>query len=212
MDGAAQAMESPASLKIGYRGEIHRIRVDLATFGFHDLQELFASTFRLCHGSIAIQYKDDQRGSIVHDAIDSLRFFAVSNTEAMFHGHVAESMRTGAVVQQDQLDTCSLSALTLHNPHDAVVVYTATDQAVDVSLAPTQCTIERSLQLNNLGKLPNPAMPNPSTSDDPRGLAKWAAELALVRIIVPNADTAILVALLETSKGNVHVVMDALTS
>ncbi|KAF0734311.1 hypothetical protein DYB25_004579 [Aphanomyces astaci] len=113
MDGAAQTMESPASLKIGYRGEIYRIRVDLATFGFHDLQELFASTFSLCHGSIAIQYKDDQRGSIVtmrltddfHDACGSqfsqrksLRFFAVSNTEATFHGHVAESMRTGAVV------------------------------------------------------------------------------------------------------------------
>ncbi|KDO21376.1 hypothetical protein SPRG_13689 [Saprolegnia parasitica CBS 223.65] len=95
------------AIKVGYKGEIHRVRVDLAAFAFGDLEALFRETFKLEAGSFVIQYKDNENdclhvGSASEfeeacnvflssgDAVKSLRFMAVPTMEAAFHDNVAD--------------------------------------------------------------------------------------------------------------------------
>ncbi|OQR90868.1 hypothetical protein ACHHYP_05173 [Achlya hypogyna] len=95
------------AIKVGYKGEIHRVRVDLAAFSFTDLEALFMETFKIAKGSFVIQYKDNENDCL-HvaspsefeeacnvflaggDAIKSLRFVAVPTMEAAFHDNVAD--------------------------------------------------------------------------------------------------------------------------
>lgn len=99
--------QRPTALKIGYKGEIHRLRVDLAAFQLADLEALFATTFNLSAGSFVVQYTDPE-GDCVNvtseaeyaeacrvflstaDAVKSLRFSAVSRTQVVFQENVAE--------------------------------------------------------------------------------------------------------------------------
>merc|ERR1712063_127998 len=46
------------ALKLNYKGELHRLRVDLRTFSLDALMALFAETFHLAPGSFVVQYKD----------------------------------------------------------------------------------------------------------------------------------------------------------
>ncbi|RHY12625.1 hypothetical protein DYB38_009484 [Aphanomyces astaci] len=96
------------AIKVGYNGEIHRLRVDLAAFTFADLEALFETTFTLNAGTFVIQYKDNETDHVnvksaadfaeavryfstsSDDAVKSLRFIAVPSTQLVFHDNVAE--------------------------------------------------------------------------------------------------------------------------
>ena len=45
-------------LKIKYKGELHRLRVDLTSLSLEALTALFAETFNLAPGSFVVQYTD----------------------------------------------------------------------------------------------------------------------------------------------------------
>ncbi|DAZ96266.1 TPA: hypothetical protein N0F65_008299 [Lagenidium giganteum] len=95
------------ALKVGYKGEIHRIRIDLSVFKLDDLSNLFCSTFQLTPGSFVIQYKDAE-GDCLNvcseaeyveacsvflssaDAVKSLRFVAVPRAHVAFQENVAD--------------------------------------------------------------------------------------------------------------------------
>ncbi|CAK4683911.1 hypothetical protein LEN26_005813 [Aphanomyces euteiches] len=99
--------QNMTAIKIGYKGEIHRIRVDLTAFKFEDLQALFEATFNLTRDSFVVQYKDGE-GDVVNvksteeyeeacrlftaatDSTKSLRFTAVPTTQVVFQQNVAE--------------------------------------------------------------------------------------------------------------------------
>lgn len=103
------SMEKPqlTAIKVAHNGEIHRIRVDLASFKLEDLHALFESTFSLVRGTYGIQYKDTE-GDLVtvksstdfdeacrfflssSDSVKSLRFVAVPTSHMMFQENVAE--------------------------------------------------------------------------------------------------------------------------
>ncbi|OQS06335.1 hypothetical protein THRCLA_01620 [Thraustotheca clavata] len=94
------------AIKIGFKGEIHRLRVDLASFTFTDLEKMFIDTFHLAQGAFVIQYKDNENdclnvGSpsefeeacnvfLSSGDVKSLRFVAVPSMEAAFHDNVAD--------------------------------------------------------------------------------------------------------------------------
>ncbi|ETV98346.1 hypothetical protein H310_09040 [Aphanomyces invadans] len=266
-------MDVPTALKVGYRGEIHRIRVDLAVFGFADLQTLFAATFHLPYGSISIHYKDIAGGFVAVRSTDefraacqillsqrtSLRFFSVPTTESTLHDQVvAKTIRTGAVVNasgqnaemkqaagpgtlqshpaQDCMDSdgvCRMQEPRILNSTQvqptSVTAATSqrrrsimerpcndTSENVRVAAAEvpkyTEGLVEKFQHLD----MTPAAAPNISCLDAipraPSGPSKWATELELVHEIIPDADATIVVALLETSKGEIQVVMNALTS
>ena len=48
------------AVKIGYNGELHRLRVDLNALTLPYLQHLFAQTFRLVPGTYGIKYTDPE--------------------------------------------------------------------------------------------------------------------------------------------------------
>lgn len=95
------------ALKIAHKGEIHRLRVDLHTFHFADLQALVAETFALAPTAFVVQYNDPE-GDVLSvtsqaeyveacrvflsggDAVKSLRFTAVSRSQVAFQENVAE--------------------------------------------------------------------------------------------------------------------------
>jgi len=102
------------ALKVCFKGEIHRIRVDLSEFEFINLQNLFMSTFNLPSQSFIIQYKDNE-GDILNvtttkeylEAIEvfttyiksneanqnlSIKFFAITNTQALFEEKIADPL------------------------------------------------------------------------------------------------------------------------
>lgn len=95
------------SLKINFKGEIHRIRVDLSTFGLEHLQELICSTFKLAPGSFIVQYKDGEGDNLnvvsdaefeeacrvflsENNAMKALRFSAVLRHQVMFQENVSD--------------------------------------------------------------------------------------------------------------------------
>ena len=45
-------------LKIKYKGELHRLRVDLTSLSLEALRALFVETFNLAPGSFVVQYTD----------------------------------------------------------------------------------------------------------------------------------------------------------
>jgi histone H3/H4 len=95
------------ALKLGYKGEIHRLRVDLVGFELAQLQGLFEATFGLGAGSFVVQYTDPE-GDCVNVTSDdefaeacrvfqsgaeeakALRFTAVSRTQIAFQENVTE--------------------------------------------------------------------------------------------------------------------------
>ncbi|KAF0696399.1 Aste57867_12817 [Aphanomyces stellatus] len=289
------------ALKIGFRGEIHRIRVDLSSFDLPNLQALFETTFNLCPDSFVVQYKDEQSNFVnvhstdefqtaccilltqatagEHDVGKSLRFFAVPTTEATFHANVSTSIRRALDSFNDALQPQQLSATlshtgavlndTLHQTgttlghvyqktveeskvafdhakkswHDIEFERALHETAENIKVAAAGVSMYTQELVQNIQKMTMPPTAAPLATDVPSAApstvpavsslpvaplpplaptpppvvvvippTKWAAELALVREIMPDADTTIVVALLETSKGDVQVVMDALTS
>ncbi|OQR94602.1 hypothetical protein ACHHYP_01088 [Achlya hypogyna] len=102
-------MATSVALKIGFKGEIHRIRVNLEAFGVADLHALFGATFSLAPGAFVVQYKAADASFVNVVSADDfalavsqqraagdakcLRFFAVSRTEATFHENVIVGIR-----------------------------------------------------------------------------------------------------------------------
>lgn len=115
------------ALKIAYKGELHRVRVDLSAFDYNALAELFASTFALAPGAFVVQYTDAEGdvlnvtsqpeyveacrvflASAPQDVPKSLRFSAVSRTQQLFHDAVADpilkALETLVATLTDALD------------------------------------------------------------------------------------------------------------
>uniref|UniRef100_M4BKU9 PB1 domain-containing protein n=1 Tax=Hyaloperonospora arabidopsidis (strain Emoy2) TaxID=559515 RepID=M4BKU9_HYAAE len=46
------------ALKIKYKGDLHRLRVDLTSFSLEAITALFAETFNLVPGSFVVRYTD----------------------------------------------------------------------------------------------------------------------------------------------------------
>ncbi|CAK4077443.1 unnamed protein product [Aphanomyces euteiches] len=292
------------ALKIGFRGEIHRIGVDLTSFGLPNLHAVFENTFGVLPGTYVVQYKDVDSNVVnvvttedfdtaccilltmnESSSAKTLRFFAVliSKQTSIFdkvsttvrqaldsiHNSKPSEQRsedqTGATLTDTIHQTSASLGHTLQETlqktvdgskvvldqakkswHDVELEHTLKQAAENIKVAAAGVSMYTQELVENIQKLhiakpstapapePSPAPPitvpaptppaiqseptiSPSEQAEPaqrtaNETTKWAAELEIIHEIVPDADPTIVVALLETSKGDIQVVLDALTS
>ncbi|EQC35197.1 hypothetical protein SDRG_07426 [Saprolegnia diclina VS20] len=239
-------MASTVALKIGFKGEIHRIRIDLPAFGYDDLVALFEATFQLPLSTFALQYKtQDATFASVASAADfdaacaaqasagSLRFFAVSKTEATLHENVSEGIRkalatisgaldkvkhepwvqdTGAAINHAYTKTFEESKSTLASAkkslQDIEVDKLMEETKVNLRTVATGVSAYAQDLVESLQKKPAAA----ETTAPPPVDAKWTYQLATIRDILPDAADDVAIAALERANGDVQVALNEIMS
>jgi hypothetical protein len=96
----SMADQNLVAVKIGFNGDLHRLRVDLNSFTLATLSQLFGQTFRLAPGSFVIKYTDAEGDTLNvcsdaefveacrvflsgnHDELKALKFTAVARDGA----------------------------------------------------------------------------------------------------------------------------------
>ncbi|OQS06341.1 hypothetical protein THRCLA_01625 [Thraustotheca clavata] len=209
------------ALKIGYKGEIHRVRVDLMVFGFVELESLFEATFGLSRNSFVIQWKGTDGNfsnvgsyeefyeacqELLHVSEGIVRFFAVSKTETNTM-NLLQAFDSFSSLNLEKMPWVKLSQKN-HFSHASQVwnnVMSKTIQESKNALEKAKknlCDIEID---NFFGDTKNFMTDFFKKKDSQQ---KWDYQLQTIHSIFPDIPTQDLIPALEHANGDVHIVLN----